>query len=62
MRRTVRSMVALAAVAACGFFPVTPVGAASGPNYREWWFPSWGIQDKVWPITRGQGVTGRGGR
>jgi subtilisin family serine protease len=57
MRRTVRSMVALAAVAACGFFPVTPVGAASGPNYREWWFPSWGIQDKIWPITRGQGVT-----
>src|SRR6266545_817036 len=30
---------------------------AAGPLPREWWFTAWGIQDKVWPITQGQGVT-----
>jgi membrane-anchored mycosin MYCP len=23
----------------------------------EWWFPAWDIQSKVWPLTRGAGVT-----
>ena len=57
MRRTARSLAALAAVVAYGLFPTAPAGAAPGPNPEEWWFPSWGIQDKIWPITRGQGVT-----
>ncbi|HXA61641.1 MAG TPA: S8 family serine peptidase, partial [Streptosporangiaceae bacterium] len=51
-----RSVAALAAVVAYGLFPIAPAGAAPGPNPEEWWFPSWGIQDKIWPITRGQGV------
>jgi type VII secretion-associated serine protease mycosin len=27
------------------------------PLPTEWWFTSWGIEDRVWPITQGQGVT-----
>ncbi|MCW2886844.1 MAG: hypothetical protein QOE54_4203 [Streptosporangiaceae bacterium] len=57
MRRTVRALVAIAATAACGFFPVTAAQAAPGPHSEEWWFPAWGIQTRIWPITRGGGVT-----
>ncbi|HZD68543.1 MAG TPA: S8 family serine peptidase [Actinomycetes bacterium] len=28
-----------------------------GLRSREWWFTAWAIQDKVWPVTRGEGVT-----
>jgi subtilisin family serine protease len=38
---------------------VAPAGAASYPRPRsdEWWFTAWAVQDKLWPITQGAGVT-----
>jgi type VII secretion-associated serine protease mycosin len=38
---------------------VPPAGAAAVPSPRpeQWYFPPWSIEQKVWPITQGQGVT-----
>jgi subtilisin family serine protease len=37
----------------------TPGFAATYPKPlpQQWWFSTWDIQDKVWPVTQGQGVT-----
>ena len=35
-----------------------PAGAATPPpRTDEWWFAPWSIEQKVWPITQGRGVT-----
>jgi membrane-anchored mycosin MYCP len=36
-----------------------PAAAASDlhPTKAEWWFPPYSIEEKVWPVTQGQGVT-----
>jgi membrane-anchored mycosin MYCP len=36
-----------------------PAGAATVPRPRpdEWWFAPWSIEQKVWPVTQGRGVT-----
>lgn len=36
-----------------------PAGAAAAPRPRtdEWWFAPWSIEQKVWPVTQGRGVT-----
>lgn len=36
-----------------------PADASTYPPPRsdEWWFTAWGVQDKLWPISRGAGVT-----
>ncbi|MEV0404208.1 S8 family serine peptidase [Actinoallomurus sp. NPDC050550] len=31
--------------------------ATRNPRPEEWWFGTWDIQNKVWPISKGQGVT-----
>lgn len=31
--------------------------AAPSPRSDEWWFRTWSVQEKVWPLTRGAGVT-----
>ncbi|RSN60286.1 S8 family serine peptidase [Actinomadura sp. WAC 06369] len=35
----------------------TPAGAVPGPRSDQWWFKAWEIQTKVWPVTKGSGVT-----
>ena len=35
----------------------TPAGAAPRPRPDEWWFPAWGLQRDIWPLTEGSGVT-----
>jgi type VII secretion-associated serine protease mycosin len=36
----------------------TPVARATPqPRNEEWWFSTWDIQKKVWPLTTGRGVT-----
>lgn len=50
----------LAAVAAC--FSVVGLHAAPAlalpkPRTEEWWFGAWEITNKVWPLSRGDGVT-----
>jgi type VII secretion-associated serine protease mycosin len=49
---------ALALVMALG--SAAPGAAAAGykkPLADEWWFDSWEIQQRLWPISQGQGVT-----
>jgi type VII secretion-associated serine protease mycosin len=59
MRRLIRT--AFAAALAVGLVSTAAVpGAAAavpGPRKEQWWFTAWAVQNKVWPITRGQGVT-----
>ena len=46
--------VPVALMAAC----VTSSAAATpGPHKEEWWFSGWGLQQSVWPLTQGRGVT-----
>jgi membrane-anchored mycosin MYCP len=54
----------LAALGVLGVLGVTmvsapPAGAAAVPQPRpeQWYFSPWSIEQKVWPITQGQGVT-----
>ncbi|MEW2358424.1 S8 family serine peptidase [Spirillospora sp. NPDC029432] len=35
----------------------SPVSAAPSPRPDQWWFPAWEIEDKIWPLTKGRGVT-----
>jgi subtilisin family serine protease len=52
-------MKAIAGVSALGMAGMTalPAAATPGPRKEEWYFTSWEIQNKVWPITKGKGVT-----
>ncbi|MCO6006303.1 S8 family serine peptidase [Actinoallomurus purpureus] len=34
-----------------------PAYSETRPRAEEWWFGTWDIQEKVWPITNGKGVT-----
>ncbi|HEU5027537.1 MAG TPA: S8 family serine peptidase [Spirillospora sp.] len=31
--------------------------ALPGPRSEEWWFNAWQLQQKVWPLAQGQGIT-----
>ncbi len=58
MRRLTRAAIgatlALLMVAAVA----TPgLAAVPGPRREQWWFTAWAVQNKVWPITQGHGVT-----
>lgn len=35
----------------------TPGAATPKPLPTEWWFTTWGVTSKVWPLSTGQGVT-----
>ncbi|WP_243708612.1 S8 family serine peptidase [Actinomadura sp. GC306] len=34
-----------------------PVNGAPGPRPDQWWFTAWEVQQKVWPVSKGAGVT-----
>jgi type VII secretion-associated serine protease mycosin len=34
-----------------------PASATPGPHDEEWWFSGWSLQQDVWPLTKGRGVT-----
>jgi type VII secretion-associated serine protease mycosin len=58
MRRLTRT--AVGAALAMGMVSATAApGAAAvpGPRPEQWWFGTWDVQDKVWPVTQGKGVT-----
>lgn len=61
MRRLTQGSAAVAALAlaAMTMWPAGPAEAKALPKPRneEWQFAAWEIENKVWPITRGQGVT-----
>ena len=48
---------ASAASAASARLAASARPAALQPLAGEWWFSSWDIQTRVWPVTRGRGVT-----
>ena len=56
MRWLLRTAAAVAAIGLAAA-PVVPAHAAPGPRADQWWFDSWGIQQDVWPVTKGKGVT-----
>lgn len=58
MRKLIRCVAAVA-LAATTVLPASSADAAilPKPRLQEWWFSFWDIQNKVWPITQGQGVT-----
>jgi membrane-anchored mycosin MYCP len=51
----------LAALVALGLVvgSAPPAAAARDlhPTKAEWWFPPYSIEEKIWPVTQGQGVT-----
>ena len=49
--------VVVAGVLALAFSGVPAAGATPRPRAEEWWFSSWDMQKKVWPLTTGRGVT-----
>jgi len=46
--------VAVALMAAC---PASQAAGTPGPHKEEWWFSGWALQQNVWPLTKGRGVT-----
>jgi membrane-anchored mycosin MYCP len=67
-----RRFFSMATMAAAGLLAVTGLSLAGGtvqaapaansvpqltPSSNEWWFSNWQVQQKVWPLTEGSGVT-----
>jgi subtilisin family serine protease len=58
MRRLTRTAIGAALALLMVAAVATPgLAAVPGPRREQWWFTAWAIQNKVWPITQGQGVT-----
>ncbi|MCW2945786.1 MAG: hypothetical protein JWR24_2503 [Actinoallomurus sp.] len=38
-------------------FPAAPARATPDPSSDQWWFSAWGVQEQVWPLSKGAGVT-----
>ncbi|HZB31037.1 MAG TPA: S8 family serine peptidase [Streptosporangiaceae bacterium] len=58
MRRLTRSAIAATLALLMAAAVATPgLAAVPGPRREQWWFTAWALQNKVWPITQGQGVT-----
>ncbi|GAA2426975.1 hypothetical protein GCM10010191_44580 [Actinomadura vinacea] len=48
---------ALALLVVGGVASPGSAAAAAKPLPQQWWFTSWGVQDRLWPSSKGQGVT-----
>ncbi|WP_433180144.1 S8 family serine peptidase [Actinoallomurus sp. CA-150999] len=59
MRRLIRSTLAAALVSltALGVGPTAAAASYPAPLENEWWFTTWELQQKVWPVSQGDGVT-----
>ena len=64
MRRWARRTGRTTAAAVLAMFALTTTASPgwAAPHYpkphsNEWWFTTWGVQDKLWPISQGEGVT-----
>ncbi|MFG1711179.1 S8 family serine peptidase [Nonomuraea sp. M3C6] len=58
MRRLTRTAIATAlALFLVGATAAGSGAAVPGPRAEQWWFTAWAVQNKVWPITQGQGIT-----
>lgn len=52
-----RRVAAAAGALAIIFAGMPAAHATPRPRNEEWWFSTWDVQKKVWPITTGRGVT-----
>ncbi|MEU9018285.1 S8 family serine peptidase [Actinomadura sp. NPDC048394] len=52
-----RLLLATAAALALLLLDAPSAQALPGPRSQEWWFDAWQLQQKVWPLTQGDGVT-----
>lgn len=52
-----RRVAAAAGALAVTFSGLPAAHATPRPRNQEWWFSTWDMQKKVWPITTGRGVT-----
>ncbi|GAB2853776.1 hypothetical protein GCM10027176_65540 [Actinoallomurus bryophytorum] len=57
MRSPQRLLAALGALGMALVSALPAAAAAPQPRTDEWWFAPWSIEQKVWPVTQGQGVT-----
>lgn len=57
MRRMTRLFATVAASSALILTTAVPAGAAPPGREDQWWFSAWAIEQKVWPISKGAGVT-----
>jgi subtilisin family serine protease len=52
-----RRVTAVVGALAVTFVGVPPAHATPRPRNEEWWFSTWDVKKKVWPITTGRGIT-----
>jgi subtilisin family serine protease len=57
MRRLRRIVTGTAIASLLALTMPTAAEAASGPLAQQWWFPAWAVNNKIWPVAQGQGVT-----
>ncbi|WP_019632964.1 S8 family serine peptidase [Actinomadura atramentaria] len=57
LSRALRSFVAVCLTALPLLGPAVASAAAAAPRQEEWWFTTWSVQQKVWPVSKGAGVT-----
>jgi type VII secretion-associated serine protease mycosin len=58
MRKKIRHYISISVICSVTCSMTTPALAVRPtPRSEEWWLHQWGMEQKVWPITRGQGVT-----
>ncbi len=59
MRRLRRIMTGATIVSLMGLMspPVAEAAAYPRPIADEWWFIAWAVNNKIWPVTQGEGVT-----
>lgn len=55
--RLLRGATACVALVLTAGMSAASANAVPGPRPEEWWFTTWDIQNKVWPLSTGQGVT-----
>ncbi|WP_433141071.1 S8 family serine peptidase [Actinomadura nitritigenes] len=52
-----RQAVAAGSAIALVIITAPPASAGLRPREDEWWFPAWDVQNSVWPLSKGAGVT-----
>ncbi|HEY0539499.1 MAG TPA: S8 family serine peptidase [Actinoallomurus sp.] len=57
MRSPQRLLAALGALGMALVSALPAAAAAPHPRTDEWWFAPWSIEQKIWPVTQGHGVT-----
>ena len=54
--RLARALAAVALMVASSAVTISLAQADITPRPEEWWFDSWQVQQKLWPVSRGRGV------